>query len=140
MDSWEKFNETIPPNKNVFCSELYLQDITDKGYTDTQKVFEEFALKSIGDYHDLYVQSDTLLLANIFENFKNMCIEIYEIDPAHLVSAPGLAQQACLKKIGVKLELLTDIDMSLMVEKGIRGGICHEICRYSKANNKYIKK
>ena len=69
-----------------------------------------------------------------------MCIEINEIDPAHLLSAPGLAQQACLKKIGVKLELLTDIDMLPMVEKGIRGGICHGICRYSKANNKYMKK
>ena len=69
----------------------------------TQKVFEEFKLKNLGDYHDLYVQSDTLLLADVFENFRNKCIEIYELDPAHFLSAPGLAWQACLKKARVKL-------------------------------------
>ena len=87
----------------------------------------------------MYFQSDTLLLADVFENFRNKCIEIYELDPAHFLSAPGLAWQACLKKTGVKLELLTDIDMLLMVEKGIRGGICYAIHRYAKANNKYMK-
>ena len=105
----------------------------------TQKVFEEFKLKNLGDYHDLYVQSDTLLLADVFENFRNKCIEIYELDPAHFLSAPGLAWQACLKKTEVELELLTKIDMLLMVQKGIRGGICHAIHRYAKANNKYMK-
>ena len=89
--------------------------------------------------HDLYVQSDTLLLADIFENFRDKCIEIYELDPAHFLPAPGLAWQACLKKTKVKLELLTDIDMLLMVEKGTRGGICQAIHRYAKANNKYMK-
>ena len=87
----------------------------------------------------MYVQSYTLLLADVFENFRNKCIEIYELDPAHFLSAPGLAWQACLKKTGVKLELLTDIDMLLMVEKDIRGGICHAIHRYAKVNNKYMK-
>ena len=77
----------------------------------TQKVFEEFKLKNLGDYHDLYVQSDTLLLADVFENFRNKCIEIYELDPAHILSAPGLAWQACLKKTEVELELLTNIDV-----------------------------
>ena len=75
----------------------------------------------------MYVQSDTLLLADVFENFKKKYIQIYELDPAHFLSAPGLAWQACLKKTEVKLELLTDADMLLMVEKGIRGGICHAI-------------
>ena len=75
----------------------------------------------------------------MFENFRDKCIDIYELDPAHFLSAPGLAWQACLKKTEVKLELLTDIDMLLMVEKGIRGGICHAIHRYAKANNKYMK-
>ena len=115
---------------------MYLEDITDKVYTHAQKVLEEFKLKSLGDYHDLYVQRDTLLLADVFENLRNKCIEIYERDPAHFLSAPGLAWQACLKKAGVKFELLTDIDMLLMVEKGIRGGICHAIHTYAKANNK----
>ena len=87
----------------------------------------------------MYVQSDTLLLADVFENFRNECIEIYELDPAHFLSAPELAWQACLKKTEIKSELLTDIDMLLMVEKGIRSGICHAIHKYAKANNKYIK-
>ena len=76
------------------------------------------------------------MLADVFENFRDKCIEIYELDPAHFLSAPGLAWQACLKKTKVKLELLTDIDMLLMVEKGIRGGICQAIHRYAKVNNK----
>ena len=86
------------------------------------------------------MQSDTLLLADVFENFRNMCIKVYELDPAHFLSLPGLAWQACLnKKTNVKLELLTDYDMSLMVEEGIRGGICHSIHRHAKANTKYMK-
>ena len=98
-------------------------------------------LKKYGKYikvHDLNVQCDTLLLAEVFENFRDKCIEIYGLDPAHFLSAPGLAWQACLKKTGVELELLADIDMPLMVEEGIRGGICQAIYRYAKANNKYM--
>ena len=87
----------------------------------------------------MHVQCDTLLLADVFENFRDKCIEIYGLDPAHFLSAPGLAWQACLKKTKVKLELLTDIDMLLIVEKGIRGGICQAIHRHAKLNNKYIK-
>ena len=75
----------------------------------------------------------------MFENFRDMCLRVYELDPAHFVSLPGLAWQACLKKTNIKLELLTDYDMLLMVEKGIRGGICHSIHRYAKANNKYMQ-
>ena len=86
----------------------------------------------------MYVQSDTLLLADVFENFRNMCIKVYELDTAHFLSAPGLAWQACLKKTEVELKLITDVDMVLMIEKGIRGEICHTIHRYAKANNKYM--
>ena len=86
----------------------------------------------------MYVLSDVLLLADVFENFWDKCIEIYRLDSAHFLSAPGLAWQACLKKTGVNLELLTDIDMLLMAEEGIRGGICQAIHRYAKANNKYM--
>ena len=139
MDSWERFNETSLPDKKVFCSELYLKDISDKDYTHTQKLFEKLKLKNLGVYHDLYVQSDTLLLADVFENVRNKRIEKYELDPAHFLSAPGLAQQSCLKQTGVELEFLTNIDMLLMVEKGIRGGICHAIHTHAKANNKYLK-
>ena len=86
----------------------------------------------------MYVQSDTLLLADLFENFRNMCIDIYELDTAKFLSAPGLAWQATLKKTQVKLDLLTDFDMLLMVERDIRGGICNLIHWYVKANNKYM--
>ena len=88
---------------------------------------EEFKLKNLGDYHDLYLQSDTLLLEDVFENFRSKCIEIYKLDSAHFLFALGLAWQACLKKTEVELELLTDIDMLLMFEKGIRGGMCQAI-------------
>ena len=137
MDSWERFDETSLPDKKSFYSKLYVEGITDKDYADAQKVFKEFKLKNHGDYQYLYVQSDALLLADVFENFRNKCIEMYELDPAHFLSAPGLAWQACLKKSEIKLELLTDIDMLSMVEKGIRGGLCHAIHWYAKANNKY---
>ena len=93
----------------------------------------------MGKYHDLHVQSDTLLLADLFENFRNKCMKVYELDPANFLTAPGLAWQACLKKTDVKLALLTNFNMLLMVEEGIRGGMCHAIHRYTKANNKYIK-
>ena len=104
-----------------------------------KRVFKDFNNKNLGDYHDLYVHIDTLLLSDIFENFRSMCIEIYKLDPDYFLSAPGLAWSICLRMTGVKLELLTDIDMLLMIEKGIRGGICHAIHRHAKANNKYTK-
>ena len=85
-----------------------------------QKVWGVFKIKNLGEYHDLYVQRDTVLLSFAFENFKNMCLNIYELDLTYFVSAPGLAWQACLKRKEVKLELLADNDMILMVEKGIR--------------------
>ena len=139
MGSWERFDETSLPDKETLYSELNLEDITDKDYGHVQKVWKVFGTKNLGEYHDLYVQSDTLLLADVFENFRDKCIEIYELDPAHFLSAPGLAWQACLKKTKVNLELLTNIDMLLMVEKGIRVGICQAIHRHAKVNNKYMK-
>ena len=95
-------------------------------------------MQSLGEYHDLHVQSDTLLLGDVFENFRNIFLEINELDPAKFLSAFGLAWPA-LKKTKVKLELLTNMDMLVMLEKGIRGGICHSIYWYAKANNKYMK-
>ena len=114
-------------------------DIDDIDHRHGNNVFNKFKLNNLGDYHDLYVQSDTLLLADVFENFREMCLKEYELDPTHFLSLPGLAWQACLKKTNVELEILTDYDMLLMVEEGIRGGICHSIHRYAKANNKYMK-
>ena len=91
MDSWEIFNEKSLPDKKAFYSDLYMEDITDDDYAHAQKVFKEFGLRNLGDYHDLCVQCDTLLLADVFENFRNKCIEIYELDSGHFLSAPGLA-------------------------------------------------
>ena len=116
-----------------------MENIDDIDYRHGNNVFKKVKLKNLGEYHDLYVQSDTLLLADVFENFRDMCIKVYEVDPAHFLSLPGLAWQACLEETNVKLELLTDYDMLLMVEKGIRGGICHSTHRHTKANNKYMK-
>ena len=139
MDSWQRFDETSLPDKEVFYSNLNMEDITDVDYRPGKTVFEYLINKNLGDYHDLYVQSDTLLLADVFGNFRNVCIKVYDLDPDHFLSAPGLAWQARLKKTEVRLELLTDVDMLLMVEKGIRGGIYHAIYKYAKASNKYMK-
>ena len=98
IDSWQRFDEISLPDKESVYSNLNIEDITDVDYRHGKTVFEYLINKNLGDYHDLYVQSDTLLLADIFENFRNMCIRIYELDPAHFLSAPGLAWQACLKK------------------------------------------
>ena len=108
MDNCKRFNEMLLPNKEAFYSNLNMEDITDTDYRHANKVFKEFKLKHFGEYHDLYVQSDTLLLADVFENFRNMCIKVYELDPAYFLTAPGLAWQACLKKTDVNLELLTN--------------------------------
>ena len=116
-----------------------MENIDDIDYRHGTNVFKRFKLKNLGEYHDLYVQSNTLLLADVFENFRNTCLKVYELDPAHFLSLPGLAWQACLKKTNIKLELLADYDMLLMVEEGIRDGICHSIHRYAKANDKYME-
>ena len=106
MDNWRKFNETSLPNKEAFYGNLNMEDITDVDYRHANKVFKEFRLKNLGEYHDLYVQRDTLLLADVFENFRNMCIKVYELDPAHFLSAPGLARQACLKENKGKIRII----------------------------------
>ena len=138
MDDWQKFSETTSPEKEDFYNHLNMEDI-DADYVHAKRVCKDFETKNLGEYHDLYVQSNTLLLADVFENFINMCFEIYELDPAKFLSAPGLAWQAALKKAKVKLDLLTDVDMLLMVEKSRRGEVCHSIYRYAKANKKYMK-
>ena len=139
MDSWERFNETSLPSKEDFYSNLNMENIDDIDYRHGNNVFKRFELENLRQYHDLYVQSDTLLLADAFEKFRDMCIKEYELDPAHFLLLLGLAWQACLKKTNIELELLTNYDMLLMVEEGIRGGICHSVHRYAKANNKYMK-
>ena len=91
MDSWEKFDETTLPPKEAFYSNLNLEDISDEDSTHAQKVWDVFEINNTDDYHDLYVKSDTLLLADVYENFRNMCSEKYQLDPTYFVSVPGLA-------------------------------------------------
>ena len=111
MDNWERFDEASLPNKEYFYSNLNIENIDDIDYRHGNNVFKRFKLKNLGEYHDLYVQGDTLLLADVFENFRNTCIKVYEIDPAHFLSLPGLTWQTCFKKTNIKLELLTDYDV-----------------------------
>ena len=139
IDEFEKVNETsLAINKRIFPV-TYLKDIKYSDYYHAKRVCKDFEIKNFGEYYDLYLKSNTLLLADVFENFRKMYLEIYKLDPAKFLSAPGVAWQAALKKAKVESEVLTVIDMLLMIEKGIRGEICHSIKRYAKANNKYIK-
>ena len=139
MSSWDKFNEGRLPSKDKFYSNLNMAGVGDKEYEHACKVWREFGIKNMGEYHDLYLKTDVILLANVFESFRNVCMDNYGLDPAHLYTALGLAWKACLKKTGIRLELLQDPDMLLMFERGIRGGITHSVHRYAAANNPYMK-
>ncbi|KAL9953875.1 hypothetical protein ACROYT_G041348 [Oculina patagonica] len=139
IDSWDRFKETILPKKEKFYSKLNDEHITDKEYKHAQNVWKTFGCQTLGDYHDLYVQTDVTLLADVFENFRKICLEKYGLDPANYYTSPGLSWDALLKKKGVQLELLTDYDMHLFVERGIRGGISMVSKRYAKANNPYVE-
>ena len=138
MDSFNKFNEQLPAKEDFF-SILNNEHITDEDYNHALNVWKTFSLKNMGEYHDLYLTSDILLLADVFENFRKTCLEYYKLDPCHYFTSPGLAWDAMLKMTKIKLELITDVDMYLFIEKGLRGGISYIANRYGKANNKYMK-
>ena len=139
MNTEERFNETKLPPKEVFYSRLSGEDITNEDYKHALNVWDVFKMKTFKDYHELYNETDVLLLADVFENFRNNNLKIYNLDPAHYFTAPGLSWDACLKITGVELELLTDPNMLLMWERCIRGGISMISNRYGEANNKYMK-
>ena len=138
MDVIEKFNDTKPPPREVFYSKLSGKGITEKNYKHVWNVWNTFKMKTFKDYHKLYNETDVLLLADVFENFRNLCLKIYGLDPVYYYTAPGLAWDACLKMTNINLELLSDPNMLLMFEKGIRGGISIISNRYGEANNKYM--
>ena len=138
MDSFEKFNSPLP-TKEEFYSILNNKDISAEDYEHAKNVWNTFSLKNMGEYHDLYLKSDILLLVDVFENFRKTCLEYYKLDPCHYFTSPGLSWDAMLKMTDIKLELMTDIDMFQFIEKGMRGGISYIANRHGKANNKYMK-
>ena len=138
MNGIKKFSEEKLPSKEKFFSKLNDCNISDEDFDHAQRIWKEFGVKNLGEYHDLYLKSDVLLLADVFEEFRNVCLENYSLDPAWYYTSPGLSWDALLKYSGVKLELLTDPDILLLFEKGIRGGVSMISNRYGKANNKFM--
>ena len=138
MNSPHKFAETSLPPREAFFNDLTNESVSKDDYDHAKAIWRLFDMKTMGDYHDLYLKTDTILLADVFERFRDVCIESYGLDACHYYTSPGLAWDACLKRTGVRLELLTDQDMHLFVEEGIRGGISTISNRYSRANNRYI--
>ena len=139
MDSEEKFSQTQLPQKGDFYSLLTNEEISESEYAHAQKVWETFGIENMGQYHDLYLKSDVLLLADIFQNFREINLTNSGLDPAHYVSSPGLSWDAMLKMTNVKLDLISDVDTQNFIEKGMRGGISTITHRYAQANNKYMK-
>ena len=137
--SIEQLKERKLPPKEAFHSKLKDEEITDEDFQHAQNVWNTFNCQTLQDYHDLYLKSDVLLLADVFENFRKTCLKHYELDPCHYYTIPSLAWDACLKLTNQELHLLTDYDMLMMFEKGIRGGMTHISKRYAEANNKYMK-
>ena len=138
MDSWDKFKETSLPRKEKFYSNLNMSGVSDGDYEHACSVWRESGIRNMGEYHDLYLRTDVVLLANIFDSFRRVCLENYGLDPSHFYTAPGLAWKACLKKTGIRSELLLDPNMLLMFERGIRDGITQSVHRWAAANNPYM--
>ncbi|GFT79320.1 uncharacterized protein NPIL_489431 [Nephila pilipes] len=138
FDSFCKFYETQLPTRSAFFNNITNENLSKEDYEYAHHIWNIFQMRTLGDYHDLYVTVDVLLLADIFENFRTVRQNYYKIDPCHTYTAPGLAWQVSLKMTKVRLELLTDIDMPLFIEKGIRGGVVMISHRYVEANNVYL--
>ena len=139
MDGYDKFDiDPFTLTKSDFRNDLTGEDISDCDYEFYKDICGKFNLKTLGEYHDLYLKSDVLLLSDVFENFRETCYQYYKLDPAHYYSAPGLAWNGCLKMTGIELELISDVDMYLMIEKGLRGGMSVISHRKAEANNKYV--
>ena len=139
MDNFSKFNDTELPQREDFYNLLTDNNISEDDYSHARDVWNTFNLHNMGEYHDLYLKTDILLLTDVFENFRKTCLTYYKLDPLHYITSPGLAWDAMLKMTGINLELITDIDMQLFIEKGLRGGISYIAHRHAEANNKYMK-
>ena len=139
IDAPERFLECQLPDIEKFNNTLTDEPLSQSDYEHAQTLWREFNICDMGEYHDLYVLTDVLLLADVFENFCTICLTSYGLDPAHYYTSPGLAWDAMLKMTGVELELLTDPDMHLFIEEGIRGGVSMICKKHSVANNPYIE-
>ena len=139
MDSFKKFSEDKQPDRCKFFSSLKDKCINEKDYLHAIDICNMFKIKTMDNYYDLYLKTDVLLLADVFEKFTNTCSGYYGLDLCHYFSSPGLSWDAMLKMTEIEFELISDFDMSLFVEKGIRGGISYIAKRFSKANNKYMQ-
>ena len=129
MSSWDRFEESQVPPMEAFYSNLNMTNVNEDNYEHAQRVWKEFGIRNLGDYHDLYLRTDVIPPVNVLEAFRDTCLEHYSLDPAHFYTSPGLAWKACLRKTRVRLEQLTDPDMLLMFERGIRGGITQAVHR-----------
>ena len=138
MDNWGRFDECELPPKESFYSELTKTHISDQDYERAKTVWNNFNIHDLGEYHDLYLATDVLLLTDVFENFRDMCLDYYGLDPAHYYTLPNFAWDAMLLKTGVELDQIHDLDMYEMIENGLRGGMCQVSHKHIKANNKYM--
>ena len=139
MNSFKKFSEDILPDKWEFFNSLKDECISEKVYQRAKNVWNAFKMKTMGDYHYLYLKTDVFLLADVFEKFIKTCLDYYVLHPCHYLSSPGLSWNAMVKMIGIELETTGDIDVHLFIENGMRAGISYIAKRHSKANNKYTK-
>ena len=137
FDSFDRFTERKLPPK-AFYSKLSEEHVSDKNYERAQKVWKHFVIRTLGQYHDLYLRTDVLLLTDAFENFRDLCMEYYGLDPAHYYTLPNFAWEAMLLKTGVEIEQLHDREMYEMVEQGMRGGMCQVSHKLAEASNKYM--
>lgn len=138
IDSYIKLDEKILPSKDCFYSKLTGSDISEVDYEHAENIWEKFRIQTLGEYSDLYLKTDVLLLADVFENYRNTSLSTHSLDPAHYFGAPGLSFDAMLKYTNISIELFTDVDMLMFIENGIRGGVSQINKRYVKANNKYM--
>lgn len=138
VDSWSKYDECVLPMREHFFNSLTQEHVSNDDYRRAQEVWKIFNVHSLGEYTDLYLKCDVLLLCDVFEKFRQTCLQYYKLDPAYYITSPGLSWDAMLLCTRVKLELINDVEMYQFIEKGIRGGLAQCSLRHAKANNVYL--